>query len=75
MGETKPVIDLLLRALLTSNPFFDEDSYFAASLDVAISVKRGEWRDGRSHYMQLGHFEGRTFTQTRFSEASYLRKV
>jgi hypothetical protein len=72
-GQTKAVIDLLLRALLTYDPLFDEDSYLNANPDVAISIKRGEWRDGRSHYVQVGYFEGRIFTRAKFSETAYLK--
>ncbi|MFQ3679716.1 MAG: hypothetical protein SNJ60_04320, partial [Pseudanabaenaceae cyanobacterium] len=50
---------------------FDELFYLANNPDVAEAVRRGQFRDGREHYEQLGRNEGRAPV---FDEQFYLSR-
>ena len=65
-------LDMLLRCLLYLEDF-DEKAYLDANPDVKGAVRAAEVKNGRSHYVGFGYFEGRKARATDVNEAWYLK--
>jgi hypothetical protein len=65
---------LIGSAILNSGAHFDEEMYLRNNPDVASAIRRGEWKDGLSHFALQGYFEGRRDASQRFSEKWYLEQ-
>jgi hypothetical protein len=55
---TAGLLRFLLQTVLAESDF-DEAQYLRCNPDVAGAVERGEFADGRAHFIQTGYFEGR----------------